>query len=110
VKSTKLINEICSQFPDFGSSEFASENRDLPYVFLGNFALYLMEEIQDKSVFNMLNSLFNEALEKSEEDIQDLLVAGFMEVLNDDPDLFLVFCQNMDGHTQKLVEEYFGST
>ena len=82
IKKDQIVNILTNAFPTFALDE---ENRDLPYVILGNFACFLLEAFQrkDESLLKDAAALIERLHLEGDEYVKEAATIGLLEgILN----------------------------
>ena len=100
--NTLFAERILTSFPEFAAMEVNSLFEDLPYVILGNFALYLNGGEHGADVYEKVNDVFNRGIKDSGGGITNLILTGFLEVLADHRITFSKLREHAGGDFKKL--------
>ena len=111
----ELVRELVRRVPEFAAQQ-EHWQPDLPYDAFGSFALFLCDRIQQGSNTEFLDrafSLLNQMALSDDADVQDLLVAGALEVLADDTECCAVAERQLNeagGHLLRRVRDGWNSS
>ncbi len=101
----KFVEKILASFPAFAEDEINSNLYDLPYVIIGNFAVYLNTKRNHKISCGEVDYVFNQGIEEFGAGISNLIIVGFLEVLNDNKENIAELKNKATGELKKLISE-----
>jgi hypothetical protein len=104
-KNLLLVRELVRRVPEL-PAEGKNWHADLPYVAFGTFALFLCNKVRNGTTDEFLDRAFsflNELALSSDASELDLLVAGALEIIADDPRCSAVAEQRLNEPAGRLL-------